>query len=47
MGNMRKVGPKMKELQDRYSNDRQRLSQEMMRLYKTERLILWVAVYQS
>ena len=38
MGNMRKVGPKMKELQDRYSEDRQKLSQEMMRLYKTEKV---------
>ena len=38
MGNMRKVGPKMKELQDRYSDDRQRLSQEMMKLYKTEKV---------
>ena len=36
MGNMRKVMPKMKELQDRYSNDRQKLSQEMMALYKKE-----------
>ena len=36
MGNMRKVMPKMKELQDRYSNDRQKLSQEMMVLYKKE-----------
>src|SRR6056300_1464272 len=38
MGNMRKVGPKMKELQDRYGDDRQRLSQEMMKLYKTEKV---------
>jgi YidC/Oxa1 family membrane protein insertase len=38
MGAMRKVGPKMKELQDRYSDDRQRLSQEMMKLYKTEKV---------
>ena len=36
MGNMRKVMPKMKELQDRYANDRQKLSQEMMALYKKE-----------
>ena len=35
-GNMRKVMPKMKELQDRYANDRQKLSQEMMVLYKKE-----------
>ena len=38
MGNMRKVGPKMKELQDRYGDDRQKLSQEMMKLYKTEKV---------
>jgi YidC/Oxa1 family membrane protein insertase len=38
MGMMRKVGPKMKELQDRFGDDRQRLSQEMMRLYKTEKV---------
>ena len=36
MGNMRKVMPKMKELQDRHANDRQKLSQEMMALYKKE-----------
>jgi YidC/Oxa1 family membrane protein insertase len=36
MANMRKVMPKMKELQDRYANDRQKLSQEMMALYKKE-----------
>ena len=38
MGMMRKVGPKMKELQDRFGDDRQRLSQEMMKLYKTEKV---------
>ena len=36
MANMRKVMPKMKELQDRYANDKQKLSQEMMSLYKKE-----------
>jgi YidC/Oxa1 family membrane protein insertase len=36
MANMRKVMPKMKELQDRYANDKQKLSQEMMTLYKKE-----------
>ena len=30
------IMPKMKELQDRYANDRQKLSQEMMALYKKE-----------
>ena len=38
MAGMRKVGPKMKELQGRYGDDRQKLSQEMMRLYKTEKV---------
>jgi YidC/Oxa1 family membrane protein insertase len=38
MGMMRKVGPKMKELQDRFGDDRQKLSQEMMKLYKTEKV---------
>ena len=38
MGNMRKVAPRLKELQDRYRDDRQRLSQEMMKLYKTEKV---------
>ena len=28
----------MKELQDRYGDDRQKLSQEMMKLYKTEKV---------
>jgi YidC/Oxa1 family membrane protein insertase len=36
MGNMRRVMPKMKELQERYANDKQKLSQEMMALYKKE-----------
>ena len=36
MGNMRKVMPKMKELQDRYANDKQKLSRELMLMYKKE-----------
>ncbi len=36
MANMRRVGPQMKRLQERYSDDRQKLSQEMMALYKKE-----------
>ena len=36
MGNMRRVMPKMKELQERYANDKQKLSQEMMAFYKKE-----------
>ena len=38
MGQMRKVGPMMKELQERYKDDRQKLSSEMMNLYKRERV---------
>jgi len=38
MANMRKIGPKMQELKERFGDDRQRLSQEMMKLYKTEKV---------
>lgn len=37
MAKMRKVAPQMKRLQERYSDDRQKLSQEMMSLYKKEK----------
>jgi YidC/Oxa1 family membrane protein insertase len=36
MAAMRKVGPKMKEIQDRYKDDRQKVSTEVMALYKKE-----------
>lgn len=36
MANMRRVAPAMKKLQERYSNDREKLSKEMMALYKKE-----------
>ena len=36
MANMRRVAPAMKRLQERYSNDREKLSKEMMALYKKE-----------
>jgi YidC/Oxa1 family membrane protein insertase len=36
MANMRRVGPQMKRLQERYADERQKLSQEMMNLYKKE-----------
>ncbi len=36
MANMRRVAPQMKKLQERYGDDRQKLSQEMMALYKKE-----------
>jgi len=38
MANMRRVAPQMKRLQERYSDDRQKLSQEMMALYKKEKV---------
>ena len=38
MAKMRKVQPKMKLLQERYKNDRMRLQQEMMNLYKREKI---------
>ncbi len=36
MANMRRVAPAMKKLQERYANDREKLSREMMALYKKE-----------
>ncbi len=36
MANMRRVAPQMKRIQERYAGDRQKLSQEMMGLYKKE-----------
>ncbi|WP_420141448.1 membrane protein insertase YidC [Sphingomonas sp.] len=38
MAAMRKVQPKMKALQERYKDDKPRLQQEMMQLYKTEKV---------
>lgn len=36
MANLRRVAPAMKRLQERYGNDREKLSREMMALYKKE-----------
>lgn len=36
MANMRRVAPQMKKLQERFANDREKLSREMMSLYKKE-----------
>jgi YidC/Oxa1 family membrane protein insertase len=36
MAKMRKLQPRMKQLQDRYRDDRQELSRKMMELYKSE-----------
>ncbi|MEO0443331.1 MAG: membrane protein insertase YidC [Pseudomonadota bacterium] len=38
MAKMRKVSPKMQEIKDRFGDDRQKMSQEMMKLYKTEKV---------
>lgn len=38
MANMRKVQPKLVEIRERYSDDRQKQSQEMMNLYKKEKI---------
>jgi YidC/Oxa1 family membrane protein insertase len=37
MAKLRKIGPRMKALQERYKDDRQALSQAMMELYKKEK----------
>ena len=38
MAQMRVVQPKMKELQDKYKDDKPRMQQELMKLYKTEKI---------
>lgn len=38
MAKMRVLAPKMQKLKDQYGNDRQRLQQAMMELYKTEKI---------
>lgn len=38
MANMRRVAPQLKRIQERFSDDRQKLSQEMMALYKKEKV---------
>ncbi len=38
MGNMRKMQPKMEALKERYAEDKQKLSQAMMELYKKEKI---------
>ena len=38
MAKMRKVQPKMQALKETYGDDRQRMSQELMKLYKTEKV---------
>jgi len=38
MAKMRKLSPKMKELKERIGDDKQKMSQEMMKLYKKEKV---------
>ena len=38
MAKMRKLGPKMQSLKEKHGDDRQKLSQEMMELYKKEKV---------
>lgn len=38
MARMRKVGPRLKSLKERYGDDRQKMNQAMMDLYKTEKI---------
>ena len=38
MAGMRRVQPKMKELQERHKDDKPRLQQEMLKLYQTEKI---------
>ena len=38
MARMRKLSPKMMQLKERYGDDRQKMSQEMMKMYKTEKV---------
>jgi len=38
MAKMRKIQPKLKELQERYADDRQRFNTEMMAMYKREKV---------
>lgn len=38
MANMRRVGPEMQRMKERYGDDRQKMSQAMMELYKKEKI---------
>lgn len=38
MAKMRKVGPRLKTLKERFGDDRQKMNQAMMELYKTEKI---------
>jgi YidC/Oxa1 family membrane protein insertase len=38
MANMRKLGPRIQALKDRFGDDKQRMQQAMMEMYKTEKI---------
>lgn len=38
MANMRKLGPRIQKLKERYGDDKQRMQQAMMEMYKTEKI---------
>ncbi|OOZ40085.1 membrane protein insertase YidC [Solemya pervernicosa gill symbiont] len=38
MANMRKISPRLATLKERYGDDKQRFQQEMMKMYKTEKI---------
>ena len=38
MANMRKMTPRIQALKDRYGDDKQRMQQAMMEMYKTEKI---------
>ena len=38
MANMRKLGPRIQALKDRYGDDKQRMQQAMMEIYKKEKI---------
>jgi YidC/Oxa1 family membrane protein insertase len=38
MANMRKLGPRIQALKDRYGDDKQRMQQAMMEMYKKEKI---------
>jgi YidC/Oxa1 family membrane protein insertase len=38
MAKMRKMGPEMQRIKEKYGSDRQKVSQEMMKFYQTEKI---------
>jgi len=44
MANMRRVAPELQRIKELHGDDKQKLSQEMMNLYKKEKINPWAAV---